>query len=287
MARQGRYSFKNIPSFCAPRFSASAAARSGSDASNSTSSWPASSPSIHAVHFSSNVFIEVPQEVLQFFSGVEKPGHHCADRAAQRFRNLVVLHVFGFLHQNYRAMLRRELLDGRVDPGPDFLAFHPLMGKRVGFRRCPRGGIDFLQLDGVVELGAAAFDLLLPEPIDGDVGHDPVNPGVERGLAAEAPDRFPGLEEAVLGKVPGVLLAMYHVVNHAKNSCPVASDQLVKRLGIPILATFYQFEFRDIGLSRSRFRMHIWTESPPIKSTAPRGCRSGEATHPGIAPSER
>src|ERR1043165_339410 len=104
MAGAGRYSFKNVPSFRASRFSASAAARSGNDASNSASSSPVNSPSIHALHFSSNVFIEVPQEVLQVFSGVEKPGHHRADRTAQRFRNLVVLHVFGLLHQNHRAM---------------------------------------------------------------------------------------------------------------------------------------------------------------------------------------
>src|SRR3954469_1658314 len=131
MAGQGRYSFKNAPSFCASRFSAWAVTRSGSDASNSIRSSPVNAPSIHAVHFSSNVFIEVPQEVLEFFPGIEKPRHHGADGTTERFRNLVVLHVLGFLHQNYGPMLGRKLLDGGVDAGPDFLAFHPFMWERV------------------------------------------------------------------------------------------------------------------------------------------------------------
>ena len=53
---------------------------------------------------------------------------------------------------------------------------------------------------------------------------------------------------------------MYHIVNHAKNSGSVTGDQLVERLGITRLASFHQIKFRDIGLSRSRFRMHYWTE---------------------------
>src|SRR5438270_13350737 len=119
MARQGRCSFKNVPSCWASRFSASAASLSGSEASNSISSAPVSSPSIHAVHFSSNVFIEVPQKVLQFFPGVEKSRHHGADGTPERLGNLVVLHVLGFLHQNHGAMFWRQLLDRRVDPRPD------------------------------------------------------------------------------------------------------------------------------------------------------------------------
>src|SRR3954471_5461103 len=166
MARQGRCSFRNVPSFCASRFSASAAAKSGSDASNSTSSWPASSPSIHAVHFSSNVFIEVPQEVLEFFPGIEKSRHHRTNGTTERFRDLVVLHVLSFLHQNDGPVFRRKLLDGGVDPGPDLLTFHPLVRESVGLRHSPGGWIDLLQLDRVVEFGPAAFDLLFPEPVD-------------------------------------------------------------------------------------------------------------------------
>src|SRR6476619_1465692 len=106
MAGQGRCSFRNAPSLTVSRLSAWAAARSGSDASNSVSSPPVNSPSIHAVHFSSNVFIEIPQEVLELFASVEKPGHHRADGTPQRLGNLVVLHVLGFLHQNHSSMFR-------------------------------------------------------------------------------------------------------------------------------------------------------------------------------------
>src|SRR5947209_17971930 len=164
-------------------------------------------------------------------------------------------------------MFRRKLLDRGVDPCPNFLTLHPLMRQGLGLRNCSRSRIDFLPLDGVVELGAAAFDLLFPQPIDSDIGYDPVDPGVKRRLAAKSTDRFPRLEERVLGEVPGVLLVMHHVVNHTENSRPVAGYQLVEGRGITLLATLHQIEFRDIGLSRSRFRMHIWTEKRLIHST--------------------
>src|SRR4029450_2412767 len=72
---------------------------------------------------------------------------------------------------------------------------------------------------------------------------------------------------AVLSQVPGVLLAMYHVVNHAEYSCPVASYQLVKCFGITGLASSHQVQFRHIDLSQSRFRLHDWTESTLFHST--------------------
>src|SRR4029453_3261515 len=70
--------FKKVPSFLASAFSASAAALSGNDASNSASSRPLSCPSSHAVHFSSNVFINVPQQILQFLARIKQTRHHRA-----------------------------------------------------------------------------------------------------------------------------------------------------------------------------------------------------------------
>ena len=86
-------------------------------------------------------------------------------------------------------------------------------------------------------------------------------------MTAEAADRLPRLHETVLGQIPGVLLVMHHVIDHAKNSCSVTGNQLVECLGVTGLASFHQIEFRDIGLSRSRFRMHDWTERRLIHST--------------------
>ena len=165
-------------------------------------------------------------------------------------------------------MFRRELRDRLVDPRPNLSLFHALVGQRVRLRHGARRRIDVLHLDSVIELRARAFYLLFAQPVNGDVGHDPVHPGIERRLAAEASDRFPGLQETVLGKVPGVLLVMYHVVDHAKNSGAVAADQLVECFGIARLALLDQVEFRDIGLSRSRFRMHGWTGEEAISFNA-------------------
>src|SRR5262249_6454385 len=70
--------FKRAPSFLASAFSAAAAALSGKDASNSDSSRPLSCPSSHAVHLSSNVFIDVSQQILQFLACIKQTRHHRA-----------------------------------------------------------------------------------------------------------------------------------------------------------------------------------------------------------------
>src|SRR4029453_871562 len=105
----------------------------------------------------------------------------------------------------------------------------------------------------MVELAAPAFNLFFSEPVDRHVHDDPVNPRVKRRPSAKTLDRFPCLEKAVLGEVPCVLLAMNHVVNHAKYSGSVASYQLVECFGITGLASCYQIEFRHIALSQRRF----------------------------------
>src|SRR5262249_2829271 len=88
------------------------------------------------------------------------------------------------------------------------------------------------------------------------------DPGIERRLTSKSFNRFPGFNKTVLSQIPGVLLAMYHVVNHSKYAGSVASYQLVECLGVAVLAPFDQVEFRYIGLGRSRFRLHFWTDSP-------------------------
>src|SRR4030095_1771475 len=158
---------KKEPSFFALCFSASAAALSGSEARNSSSSRPVSWSSIQAVHFSSNVFINILQQVLQFLPRIKQSRHHSADGTTECFRDLVVLHVFGFLHQNYRPMFRRKLRDRLIDPRPHLLPLHSLVRQRLSARYGFRGRIDFSQLNIVIEFRPASFDLFFAEPIDG------------------------------------------------------------------------------------------------------------------------
>src|SRR5437879_11776254 len=116
-----------------------------------------------------------------------------------------------------------------VDPGTDFLPLRALVRERIGLWHGLRRGIDLFQLNSIIELGSAGFDLSLTQPVDSHVHHDPVNPGVKRRLSAKAPDRFPGFDKALLRQVPGVLFVMDHVINHSEYPCPVAGYQLVKR----------------------------------------------------------
>src|ERR1051325_7574223 len=130
--------FKNADSFCVSCFSASASVRSGREASNSTSSFPFSWPSSQAVHFSSNVFINISQQILEPFSRVEQPRHYRSNRTSQHFGDFIVLHVFRFFHENYCSMLRGKLGHGCINSRPDFLLLHSFGWSRICFR-CSSG----------------------------------------------------------------------------------------------------------------------------------------------------
>src|SRR3954466_1885743 len=110
--------------------------------------------------------------------------------------------------------------------------------------------------------------MLFAQPIDRHVHNDAVNPCVKGRASAKALYRFPRFEEAVLSQVPCVLLTMDHVVNHAEHACAVAGYQLVECFGVTSLTSSDQVQFRYIGLSRSRFRLHDWTERALFHSTA-------------------
>ena len=164
-------------------------------------------------------------------------------------------------------MFGRELGDRVVDPFSDFGSLHLSMRQRLGSWRCPRGGIDFAQLNRVIKFCAGAFDLFFSQPIDGHIHNDPVHPGVKRRLTAKAADRFPSLHKTVLGQIPSVLFVMDHIINHSENACSVTSYQLVECLGLTSLALFYQIQFRHIDLSQSRFPLHNWTSEQLLHST--------------------
>src|SRR6266542_151378 len=128
--------------------------------------------------------------------------------------------------------------------------------------------------------------MLFAQPIDRHVHNDPINPSVKLRAPAKAFDRLPSFEKAVLSQVPGVLLVMHHVVNHAKYSCSVAGYQLVECFGVASLASSHQVQFRYIGVSQSRFRLHDWTEPALISFNGNNlRNRTGDATQRGIRPS--
>src|SRR5436309_973099 len=137
-------SARPISSFFASAFSASAAALSGSEASNSVSSLPLSLPSSHAVHFSSNVLINVLQQILQFLACIEQARHHCANRAAERFCDFVILHFFNLLHQNDGTMLGRQLGNCVVDLLPNLAPLHCFIWQCILFRYRFGCRVDFL-----------------------------------------------------------------------------------------------------------------------------------------------
>src|ERR1700730_3502616 len=158
---------------------------------------------------------------------------------------------------------------------------------RLSLRHVLGRGTDLFQLKGVVELCARAFNMFLAQPIDRHVHYDPINPRVKGGVAAEAFDRLPRLDKALLGQVPGVLFVMDHVVNHSENSCPVTGYQLIKCLGLAGLTPLDQIHVRYISLSQSRFRLHYWTEPAAISfNSESLRSRNGVAIRRDIPPSD-
>jgi hypothetical protein len=64
------------------------------------------------------------------------------NRTAERFGDLVVLHVFSFLHQNHGTMFWRQLFDRFIDPCANFMPFHPFMGQSGCLRGCAGSRVD-------------------------------------------------------------------------------------------------------------------------------------------------
>src|ERR1700741_3175172 len=71
--------------------------------------------------------------------------------------------------------------------------------------------------------------------IDGHIGHNPVEPGIKRGLPFEPVNRTPSLDKAFLRQIPGILLILDHSVNHGKDLAPIFDDQQFESEGISFL----------------------------------------------------
>src|SRR5262245_8595807 len=160
------------------------------------------------------------------------------------------------------------------------------MGQRFSFRNRFGRRINLSQLNCIIELSTAAFDLLFARLIDGCVRGGAVFARVFGWLWSVASCSVSWFEGAFLSLFSCVLFAMVDVVNHAEYSCPVASYQLVECSGVTGLASFHQVQFRHIGLRQSRFRLHDWTERALISFNA-ESClaRTGDATRRDTRPS--
>src|ERR1700730_19400814 len=69
-----------------------------------------------------NWVVNRSQHGLEFFPGVEEPGHYCPDREVQNFGDLLILQVFSLLQDDDSAMFWRKLYKSRVDVLTDLSA---------------------------------------------------------------------------------------------------------------------------------------------------------------------
>src|ERR1700744_4549226 len=89
--------------------------------SKAARSAPVNLPSTHAVNCSSNGFIDVFQQGLEFLAGVKQAGHDGTERTAHLLGDLGILETIDFAHDDGCAMLGRKLRDGLIDTLADLL----------------------------------------------------------------------------------------------------------------------------------------------------------------------
>ena len=115
---------------------------------------------------------------------------------------------------------------------------------RPFFRICLIRGVDHRRvlLDGGIEVIEAhpcpPFALL--EEVEGEVGGDLVNPGIEGGIAAKFPQRLIGSGENFLQQIVGVLLVGGHVVYQTVKLVAILQDQGIEGAGVALLGARHE-----------------------------------------------
>src|SRR5690606_8927901 len=141
---------------------------------------------------------QLPQLLVDRIARAEDPRTHRADRAIHPLRDLLVTHAFDLAQGDRLAQLVRQALDSAHDRLFHLLAHQFALGRVV-----------VAQADAGIELlGVRDVDVRARRPapgrdqvVLGRVDRDPVQPGVELGVAAEVAERAVGAQEGFLGHV--------------------------------------------------------------------------------------
>ena len=170
--------------------------------------------------------VQVCEEGLQAFTGVEETAHDGAEGATGGVGDFLIGEPVDFLHEDDGAVFRGEFGEGVADAEAEFLVFEGLVGvlDPVGDGDCSgfRGGGG-----GVIEFGGgvAAADAFTAEPVAGGVVGDAVEPCGELGAFFEAWEGTPRLDEDLLGEVPCIGFVASHVVDHGVDAGAVADHE--------------------------------------------------------------
>src|SRR5690606_26515607 len=181
----------------------------------------------------------LPQDRLHLRPGMEEPAHHRSLGDVQGLGELFVAHPLQLPQNEDLAVLLRKLAECPGDLLGQLLAQHATL--RVG-PQAPRdeAGVDALELPArrLVELLAVA--LAGPEPIDGQVAGDPVQPGIEGRIALERVQTLVHPQEGVLGDVHGLLPILDQREGDREHLSLVAKYERAESLIVPGLASAYQ-----------------------------------------------
>src|SRR5690606_21584994 len=180
---------------------------------------------------------QLPQLLVDRIARAEDPRTHRADRAIHPLRDLLVTHAFDLAQGDRLAQLVRQALDSAHDR-----LFHLLA------HQFALGGVVVAQADAGIELlGVRDVDVRARRPAPGGdqvvlgrVDRDPVQPGVELGVAAEVAERAVGAQEGFLGHVLAFAPVADVAADERDDPVLVLAHQQVERGAVAALHALHQ-----------------------------------------------
>ena len=234
-------------------------------------------------------FIHILQRGPQFLSAAEQRVLRRFFCRIQNLANGAQLQSLIMLHLEHHALARCQLGQGFGN------ARSQLTPHQVALGTCARSHVGNLiqhVVGATVGVGRDARIFLahlpLAQQIEAQIGHDAINPGVERALEAEIADVPVGLQEGFLINVLRVLLRARQVIGQAKHGAIVLAHQFLERGVIATLCFSDQLRIvhsalglphqtPPIGGIRGRF-----VRLPPrLRRTEPRANREGNCNRFG------
>ncbi len=155
--------------------------------------------------------------------------------------NFLVFEPLHLAHHNNNPMLVRKFGQSLFNSPSQFGIRKQIHRSQLAPRQSRRTRLYSTQPPGIIKL-PTSHRTAAPQPVDGNVPQNSMQPCCESGLPTEPPNRLPSLYKAVLRNIPSVLLISDDLVDHYKCTLSMPSDQLIKGIPVSLLTKPHQHE---------------------------------------------
>src|SRR5512146_1712264 len=154
------------------------------------------------------------------------------------------------LHFKYHPLARSQSCQGPANPCAQFASHQVALGACAGAIVGDLVDDAVLFAVGIGDDWSVFFpNLALAKVIEAKVGHDPVDPRIERTLKAEATEIAICLQERVLVDIACILLGPGKVESQAEDSVVVLPDQFLEGGAVAALGSTDQLGVVDAALA--------------------------------------